>query len=690
RIIYIHLYFLSILSLSSQILYNPEYDFDYSVGTMTEQEHIDRVVDWINLYYGTSYVNDVESAVRHSILVDGGASLGAAPSTTDNIEINISPTDWKTDFVDFPIITTNGYPYASNITKCIYGDYFGGGAILYLYNVTYITGSGCNQSSNTVSYSDAYFSSHALFDDDADGFSDVWEYGPSFSLSTTDSGEVNSDSDSLTDGEEYLLGTSPFLSDTDNDGLDDDDELLAGLDPLDSSSYISPTADSDADGLSDLWEYTVITTAAQNSDSSDDFILLLSDVLPSEPSPPDPVYADSRYWDFDWDGADNITEFTNSTDSNDPDVDYDGRSDGEEIVESTTATDSSSFTSSSLNYWSFDSSTLPHAVDTWIQEGLGVQLDGTGGALVYEDVEGGGAANISLRRGTIRFWFQPLWSEAGFGMPSAKIKFLEMGLVDGGFSLLWDPSTYQIETLFDSGLSQRQTLTATVPGGFQVDEWYHLTLSFSETKISIYLDGILLNSLTTMTESIYPSIEYRDAGFSFGSGIDAQSFVYGILDELETFNYELSASTIFSDYQMVANQDVDLDGIPDRWEWTKFRDLDETNTSDSDGDGLNTLAEYNAGLEPDKWDTDGDGFGDSWEASNSYDPLDGSDLSGAYSDGDSDTLANGTEAIAGTSLTVASDPTQSVPGAANTVVITLIGRGAMEVEEKLTETTIKP
>jgi len=94
---------------------------------------------------------------------------------------------------------------------------------------------------------------------------------------------VDSDNDGITDDVEVTLGTDPFNSDTDGDGLNDGAEVNQYLtDPL--------NADSDSDGISDGYEVTHAS---------------------------DPLTNDSAL-DTDGDGFNNLDEFINGTNSNNP------------------------------------------------------------------------------------------------------------------------------------------------------------------------------------------------------------------------------------------------------------------------------------------------------------------------------------------------------------------------------------
>ncbi len=68
---------------------------------------------------------------------------------------------------------------------------------------------------------------------------------------TSHDGSADSDSDGLTDAQEYISGTDPISADTDKDGIPDGWEVENGTDPLSDNSK----QDSDSDGYNDLSEY---------------------------------------------------------------------------------------------------------------------------------------------------------------------------------------------------------------------------------------------------------------------------------------------------------------------------------------------------------------------------------------------------------------------------------------------------
>jgi hypothetical protein len=86
--------------------------------------------------------------------------------------------------------------------------------------------------------------------------------------------DLDSDSDGLTNHEEFLAGTNPTITDTDGDTLSDHDELVAGTDPL--------QADADGDGWNDAQELAA-GTDPRNQDTDGDGIPDGEDANPNDP-----------------------------------------------------------------------------------------------------------------------------------------------------------------------------------------------------------------------------------------------------------------------------------------------------------------------------------------------------------------------------------------------------------------------
>ena len=80
----------------------------------------------------------------------------------------------------------------------------------------------------------------SLYDTDGDGLNDLYEYMNTHTdplVADSDNngvadGQEDSDSDGLTNAQEFAAKTNPLEADTDNDGLNDGDEIKRGTDPL--------------------------------------------------------------------------------------------------------------------------------------------------------------------------------------------------------------------------------------------------------------------------------------------------------------------------------------------------------------------------------------------------------------------------------------------------------------------------
>jgi|GEM_PF-5977650 len=127
-------------------------------------------------------------------------------------------------------------------------------------------------------------------DSDGDGLPDSWEldYGlnPS-SLENQGDASLDEDGDSLTNAQEYSYGTDPNKSDTDGDYIDDGAEIAQGSDPLDQTSlgdYVNLPVLFDFEGsvLADLntqdgWEAAGASVIQDPNDASNQLIELVDD-----------------------------------------------------------------------------------------------------------------------------------------------------------------------------------------------------------------------------------------------------------------------------------------------------------------------------------------------------------------------------------------------------------------------------
>lgn len=134
-------------------------------------------------------------------------------------------------------------------------------------------------------------------------------------------GNMDTDGDSIDDLTENNYGISRFTNDTDGDGISDSIELIVGLDPI----VYDSTDDEDSDGLTNIEELSIYHTQMYNADSDGDGISDFDEII---------TYAtDPMSEDTDGDELSDFDEiFIHLTDPNNHDSDYDLVPDGWELL----------------------------------------------------------------------------------------------------------------------------------------------------------------------------------------------------------------------------------------------------------------------------------------------------------------------------------------------------------------------
>jgi hypothetical protein len=246
------------------------------------------------------------------------------------------------------------------------------------------------------------------------------------------------------------------------------------------------------------------------------------------------------------------------------DSDYDGVSDAQEIVDGTDPFNPDSVFPIRLGYWRFDDT------NAWVGDAgqlpllatniVGVPSWNTNAALIdstnpailtYRDVETNGNANINCRQGTVRFWFKPDWSSPNSLLTDQGIagRLIEMGNYNPAFTNGW----WALYLNFDR--NQLSFGSSTNGGGttnlsssiyWISNQWHQVILTYTPKNSLLYLDG---QFAAIGTGSIYfPNVTERANGFRIGSDVNGNNQAQGTFDELETFNYPISAAWIWNDY----------------------------------------------------------------------------------------------------------------------------------------------
>ena len=309
------------------------------------------------------------------------------------------------------------------------------------------------------------------------------------------------------------------------------------------------------------------------------------------------------------------------------DSDYDGRNDAPEILDGTDPFNPNSVLPVGLAYFSFDNTNtwagsagqLPLVasnvvgVPSWSTNA--VRLDTNKPAILcYRDVETNGNANINLRSGTVRFWFNPDWTSvsAGGSGPGAYGRMIEMGSnnpvlnvnswtvsqTNGWWSLFFTPDGNHV--VFGSSTNGAGGVNLSAGIAWTSNQWHQVVLAYSPTNSSLYVDGQL--AANGAASSTYPNLAERSQGFRIGSDQNGANQARGAFDELETFNYPLVAAVIATNYQNRLNWSSSGSGLPNLWQWNNFGYEGVDPTGNPAGDGLSNLQKYQNNLNPHQFD----------------------------------------------------------------------------------------
>jgi hypothetical protein len=82
--------------------------------------------------------------------------------------------------------------------------------------------------------------------------------------------------------------------------------------------------------------------------------------------------------------------------------------------------------------------------------------------------------------------------------------------------------------------------------------WHQIVLTYGTSNSVLYLDGRAITNGTGV--QYYPNATERANGFRVGSDESGTNQARGIFDELETFNYALTASVILANYNQVSTE----------------------------------------------------------------------------------------------------------------------------------------
>ncbi len=212
------------------------------------------------------------------------------------------------------------------------------------------------------------------------------------------------------------------------------------------------------------------------------------------------------------------------------------------------------WTFSDTNDWTSDLGSKPLSYSNLgvseLGDGTALVVDSTNAAWLAYPVIDGDLTNLVIGApGSVAFWFAPSWSGTNMGGPGPGMwgRLIEAGTYTtnasiGWWSLYTDPAGCNLyfSAQTNNGLS---AVYLSAPIAWTTNKWHFVTLTYSSTNASLYLDGTLAtNQASGVTLS--PPASALTNGFSIGSSGNGSNQAHGMFDDLESYGYVLSAHTI--------------------------------------------------------------------------------------------------------------------------------------------------
>jgi len=331
---------------------------------------------------------------------------------------------------------------------------------------------------------------------------------------------------------------------------------------VDNITYMIEGSDLDGDGIPNPWE---VTYGLDYQDPADALL------------------------DNDSDGLDNLGEYNNGSDPNNPDSDGDTLSDGEEVHVHGTRPDNNDSDSDLLP----DHYEITHQLDPLDAADADQDLDNDGNTNLEEYQLGTDPNDIESSSTRHAYFLESFETGVGAewqidGSPTPYWQQTDSWATDGNYSLSANNTphntavTARIVRLFESGTLRFN---------------YRVSTEISSDWFEVYVDDIRV--LRTSGSS-----GNRQQSVHLDSGTHSISFIY--------IKNESGSSTLDSVWvdalQFISERDIDEDGMSSLWEADNGLNPEDASdaTLDPDVDGLTNIEEFQNESDPYKADTDGD------------------------------------------------------------------------------------
>jgi hypothetical protein len=188
--------------------------------------------------------------------------------------------------------------------------------------------------------------------------------------------------------------------------------------------------------------------------------------------------------------------------------------------------------------------------ETWNTNGA--RLAGSGPAyLQYNVVETNGWTNLSVPRGSIWFWFRPLWGSTNLGGtgPGSSVRLIELGAFTSDSSYGWlsiHLNSAGTRMYFAGQTNGNGAVYLEAPISWQSNTWHLTILDYTETNTALYVDGLLATNGAGV--QYWPSPTVLSNGFFIGSDSSGSNLAQGDFELLRAYDGPRHASVYLGYY----------------------------------------------------------------------------------------------------------------------------------------------
>jgi hypothetical protein len=154
-------------------------------------------------------------------------------------------------------------------------------------------------------------------------------------------------------------------------------------------------------------------------------------------------------------------------------------------------------------------------------------------------------ANLDFHTGSVVWWFNSDWNSTGFGGngPGSEARLIDAAFTNATSTYEWwvaiDPNGTNLT--FNTAINGAVTVQASGAIGWASNTWHQIVLVYGSTYSYLYVDT---TNVTVGGNGMpaWPAFAMTNSGFAVGGAFSGGSQMRGVLADLETYNYDVSAN----------------------------------------------------------------------------------------------------------------------------------------------------